>query len=127
MVLGLRRPDPPRPALVDLFEAWVLPTLLPGPREGQMMKTGDAVWVYPHGSPQDAITATVELMSGNQRSCALTLDTWPTWCRSFNKTTGQALMLLFRYEVGPWIELGGGGHYEIEPNRPEGGPCEARS
>jgi len=26
-------------------------------------------------------------------------------------------LLAYRYEIGPWIELVGHGHYEIEPER----------
>jgi hypothetical protein len=90
------------------------------------MRRGDTVWVHPHGSPRQAAAATVDLISKNGRSLALRLHDKPTWVRIAE--TGVFLhredlrieMLLMREAVGPWIEVAGGGHYEVEEEKPGG-------
>lgn len=88
------------------------------------MVNGDTVWVYPHGKPKQASPATVELISSNERSIALKLTEKPSWARivvegvfMFKDGTGIA-MLLTRESVGPWVEMTGRGHYEIEDHKP---------
>jgi hypothetical protein len=47
----------------------------------------------------------------------------PVFCRrilddggkvGIDRRDGKVVMLLYRESIGPWIELQGGGHYEIE-------------
>ncbi len=90
---------------------------------------GGTVWVYPHGSPGVAVTATVDLISENQRSIALRLSEKPSWVRIadgvlLHKDYGQIEMLLMReaiggQPIGPWIEISKHGHYEIETTKPD--------
>ena len=88
------------------------------------MKTGATVWIHPHGSPREAVPATVDLISSNGRSVALRLREKPTWCRI---TDGffvhpedlRIAVLLHREKIGPWIELVHHGHYEIEESKPQ--------
>lgn len=88
------------------------------------MKAGDAVRVYPHGSPAKAATAKVIMLSPNERSIALSFADSPPF--AIVKGGGAAIhpehglmMLAHREELdgkpwGPWIEMFGGGHYEVE-------------
>lgn len=89
------------------------------------MRQGDQVRVYPHGSPDRAATATVTMLSANCRSIALAFgETSPPFV--IVKGGGAAihpehgLMLLAHREEldgkpwGPWVELFGEGHYEVE-------------
>lgn len=91
------------------------------------MKTGDAVRVYPHGSPAKAATAEVVLLSGNGRSIAVAFgEISPPFRIVQGEIEGVAIhpehgimLLAHREELngepwGPWVELFGGGHYEIE-------------
>lgn len=87
------------------------------------MKTGDTVWIHPHGSPQEAVAATIDLISNNERSIAVRLHNKPAWCRIadgflLHRDDGHIAMLLYREKVGPWIELVHRGHYEIEETKP---------
>lgn len=89
-----------------------------------MITNHQNVWIHPHGKPEQAVEARVELISENQRSIALMLADKPVWVKIvesgvmlFGDGRGIA-MLLMRESVGPWIELVGGGHYEIEEERP---------
>ena len=87
------------------------------------MKNGDTVWIHPHGSPQDAVPATIDLISANERSIALRLHEKPVWCRIadgffLHQEHGQIAMLLYREKLGPWIEMVHQGHYEIEETKP---------
>lgn len=87
------------------------------------MNTGSTVWVYPHGSPDEAAPATVDLLSSIQRSIALRLLSKPRWCRigdgvRLNRAGFHIEMFLTRESVGPWIELTNGGHYEIDEAKP---------
>ncbi len=83
------------------------------------MNNGNEVWIHPHGSPLLAIRATIDLISQNQRSIALRLHQFPVWAHFrdagmlFHTAHAQIEMLLTREAVGPWVELMGGGHYEI--------------
>ena len=88
------------------------------------MRTGDTVWVYPHGSPREAVAATVDILSGSGRSIALRLHERPEWCRIedgflVHKEDGRIEMLLSSYPVGPWVEIFRGGHYEIDETQPD--------
>ena len=97
-------------------------------KEASAIQNGGAVWVYPHGSPHEAVTATVDLISGNGRAIALRLNERPSWCRItdgffLHRQDFRIAMLLAREAVddepiGPWIEVVGGGHYEITSTRP---------
>ena len=53
------------------------------------MKTRDRVKVYPHGSPDQAATATVLLFSANQRSIAVAFDDKPPF--AVDKSGGMML------------------------------------
>ena len=86
------------------------------------MKTGDVVRVYPHGSPELAAPAKI-IVVGNDASIAVAFGDKPPFV-----TAGHGLavhpmfgvVMLARREMlngrpwGPWIELIGGGHYEME-------------
>ena len=97
-------------------------------REASAIQNGGTVWVYPHGSPDEAVTATVDLISDNGRAIAIRLNEKPSWCRVTNgfllhRADYRIAMLLSRealgdQPVGPWIEMMGGGHYEIDKEKP---------
>jgi hypothetical protein len=83
--------------------------------------------VYPHGLPDEAVTATVDLISGNGRAIAVRLNEKPPWCRVKNgfllHEDFRIAMFLSReaiddQPVGPWIEIMGGGLYEIDREKP---------
>ena len=83
------------------------------------MGRGDTVMVHPHGSPDQGVKATVDLISGNGCSIALRLHEKPSWVRIaegvlLHKEDLRIEMLLMRESVGPWIEVVHQGHYEIE-------------
>ena len=87
------------------------------------MKSGDTVWIHPHGSPHENVAATIDLISANQRSIAIRLHEKPAWCRVadgffLHQGHGQIAMLLYREKFGPWIEMVHQGHYEIEETKP---------
>lgn len=80
---------------------------------------GQRVNVYPHGSPMQGSGGSVVLISENQRAIAVRFDSMPPF--AFGPKMPQVgfhplgiVMLAQRFEIGPWIELAGGGHYEIE-------------
>lgn len=87
------------------------------------MKTGDTVWIHPHGSPRESAAATIDLISSNGRSIALSLHEKPPWCRIAGFLSHQEdfriAMLLHRQRIGPWIEIVNHGHYEIEESKPQ--------
>jgi len=97
-------------------------------KDAPAIQNGGTVWVYPHGRPDEAVTATVDLISGNGLSIAIRLSDKPSWCRIadgflLHTQYSQIEMLLMReavdgQPVGPWIELARGGHYEIEQSKP---------
>jgi hypothetical protein len=88
------------------------------------MKTGDTVWIHPHGSPGESAAATIDLISSNGRSVALSLHEKPPWCRIadgllMHQEDLRIAILLHRQEIGPWIEIVNRGHYEIEESKPQ--------
>ncbi len=93
------------------------------------LTTGQSVRVYPHGSPAQAITGTVKLISGNQRSIAVAFEHIPPFAFNNGGAIGihpepGVALLATRVELngkpwGPWIELAGGEHYEIESETEE--------
>lgn len=83
------------------------------------MKAGEKVRVYPHGSPDQAADGKVILCSENERSIAVAFDHLPPFVFQKAPVVGVhaehgVVLMAYRHEIGPWIELAGGGHYEIE-------------
>jgi hypothetical protein len=83
------------------------------------MGRADTVMAHPHGAPCQAVKATVNLISGNDRSIALRLHEKPSWVRIaegvlLHREDLRIEMLLMRASVGAWIEVAHQGHYEIE-------------
>ena len=91
------------------------------------MIRGDMVRIHPHGDPAAVADARVMLVSANQRSLALefeepppfTVPLQPKGALGRNGGNLHVIMLLSRHELdgkpwGPWVEIKGGGHYEIE-------------
>jgi hypothetical protein len=81
----------------------------------------DNVRVWPHGKVDQVAVGKVLLISSNQRSIAIAFDHIPP----FASANGVAIhpdhgVMFFasRFDVGPWIEMVGSGHYEIEIERP---------
>jgi hypothetical protein len=88
------------------------------------VKTGGTVWIHPHGSPREAVAATIDLISSNGRSIAVRLHEKPPWCRIadgffLHQEDFRIAMLLHREKIGPWIEMVHHGHYEIGDSRPQ--------
>jgi len=90
-----------------------------------MLKAQDKVRVYPHGSPDQAALATILIVSDNQRSIAVEFSDRPPFAvdksggMMLHREHGTIVMMATRGELngrawGPWIEMRGGGHYEIE-------------
>jgi len=87
------------------------------------MKIGDTVWIHPHGSPRDAVPATIDLISSNGLSIALHVRAKPPWCKVRDDSLPpqedfRIAVLLYREKIGPWIEIVNHGHYEIEESKP---------
>jgi hypothetical protein len=88
------------------------------------MVKGDRVRVYPHGSPDAATEATVILLSPNGLSIAVSFMDKPPFAVAKHGVTPIhpefGVVLLGMREAldgkpwGPWMEIFGGGHYEIE-------------
>jgi hypothetical protein len=83
------------------------------------MKTGDRVRVYPHGKPRLSAVGKVAMCSTNGCALVLLFEDKPPFVSAspgffVHAELGCIVMLLSRYEVGPWIEATHGGHYEIE-------------
>lgn len=92
------------------------------------MTKGDTVRIAPHGKPDAGAQAKVVIASGNGLSIALEFEDVPPFSRRLlggmgligvNVTNGRVTMLLTRERLngvpwGPWIEVTGGGHYEID-------------
>jgi hypothetical protein len=89
------------------------------------MKIDDIVRIYPHGSPATAVRARVIIVSSNGLSVGVDFETPPPFYRGdetgifVHRVTGRVTMMLMRRELygapwGPWVEVTGGGHYEIE-------------
>lgn len=94
------------------------------------MTKGDVVKVFPHGDPNCSALGVVVMFSTNARSIAVAFDEKPPFVMTspeilssdprrrsaplnFHPEHG-VIFLATRYDVGPWIELFGGGHYEVE-------------
>lgn len=83
------------------------------------MTKGGTVKVYPHGSPKQAANGLVLMLSGNQRAILVAFADKPPFCSPLRDGVmihpeHGIIMMLGRYDVGPWIEAIKGGHYEIE-------------
>jgi hypothetical protein len=101
------------------------------------LSAGQGVHVYPHGIPSQMAAGTVALISGNQLSIAVAFDSMPPFAFRSMPVVGfhpehGIILLAMRQAIdgkpwGPWIELGNGGHYEIEAIETEkrGGNYEA--
>ncbi len=88
-----------------------------------MIKPGDRVIVYPHGSPAQSAIGKVLLCSTNQRAISVGFEDRPPFAigGGYGIFVGPIGVVLMAYRVGlngkawgPWIEVVGGGHYEIE-------------
>lgn len=86
------------------------------------MNNGDQVRVYPHGAPELAAVAKI-IIVGNDASIAVAFGDKPPFATAGKGLTLHPMfgvMMLARREIlngkpwGPWIELMGGGHYEME-------------
>ena len=84
------------------------------------MTTGDFVRVYPHGSPEKAAIGYVEIVSSNQRGIVMSFVDRPPFVNAdeadyyYPYEAEGILFFAYRYEPGPWIEVIGQGHYDIE-------------
>jgi hypothetical protein len=88
------------------------------------MKAGDKVRVWPHGDESQAAIATVALISANGCSIAVGFEEMPPFAFSKAPVIGIhpefGVMMMASRQVlngkpwGPWVEMAGGGHYEIE-------------
>jgi hypothetical protein len=87
-----------------------------------MIKTGDVVYVWPHGSDDQRALAKVLLLSSNGLSIAVSFEDRPPFVLGPTMAvhvSGGIVMMAGRTELegkpwGPWVEIFGGGHYEIE-------------
>ena len=85
------------------------------------MTRGEAVRVYPHGSPDQAATGSIIMISQNERAIAVAFGDKPPFAKgtvAFHSEFG-VVFLAMRTTLngetwGPWIETANGGHYEIE-------------
>lgn len=95
------------------------------PSEITLMKLGDTVRIYPHGSPATVAQARVMIASKNGLSLVVDFEEPPPFYRPgltgvfIHRETGRVTMILTRHVLngapwGPWVEESGGGHYEIE-------------
>jgi hypothetical protein len=89
------------------------------------MKGGDCVQVYPHGKPELAADATVRICSANQCAIAVSFDARPPFAKGDVMIHSEFGIMLFAQREklngvpwGPWIEILGGGHFEIEEVAP---------
>lgn len=88
------------------------------------MKTDDYVNVHPHGKPKQKARAKIAFLSENLRAIAVGFDERPPFALgdplSMAIHPEYGIMLFASREAidgkpwGPWIEMVGGGHYEIE-------------
>lgn len=88
------------------------------------MKTGDLVTVYPHGHDELGWRGRVEICSRHQRALAIAFDKVPPFLDTHlgvmqHMKTGRIVLLLEREQIngkpgGPWVEIFGGAHYEVE-------------
>jgi len=89
------------------------------------MKRGDQVRVCPHGESRRSAVATVAIISENQLAIGVGFPDKPPF--AVNAPGSMAIhpqlgVMLFAHREtlngkpwGPWVEIFGGGHYEIEP------------
>jgi len=77
---------------------------------------GSTVKVYPHGSPQKSAHATV--LVACKTAVMLAFADKPPFAilreGIMLHPDHGIVMMVQRYEIGPWFEIFGGGHYEIE-------------
>jgi len=89
------------------------------------LSAGDRVKVFPHGSPERSAEAVIMVISENQRSIAVAFQGRPPFIvdksggMMVDRELGNIVMMATRGELhgkawGPWVEMMGGGHYEIE-------------
>lgn len=82
------------------------------------MTQGSKVRVYPHGSPGEAVEATVLIISKSQRSIAVAFQDKPSFVNTANGIfVDPAGIVMFATRLkawGPWAESFHGDHYEIE-------------
>jgi hypothetical protein len=89
-----------------------------------LIKRGDQVTVHPHGNSDKKAVAKVLMVSPNNLSIALMFDDMPPFAivsggMLIHPDYGVVMMAGREASdgrpIGPWVELFGGGHYEIEP------------
>lgn len=70
---------------------------------------GDRVTVYPHNQFRDRATGevTAAWLGPHRTLIKITFPTVPPFARSATE------MFLMNFGAGPWVEPGGGGHYEV--------------
>ncbi len=89
------------------------------------LQAGDTVRVFPHGKPECSALATVAICSENERAIAVGFDSRPPFALgdplcAIAIHPEYGIMLFASREAidgkpwGPWIEMIGGGHYEME-------------
>jgi hypothetical protein len=88
------------------------------------MTTGDKVRVFPMGRPDKAAIAEVAILSSNGRSIAVGFDSRPPFpignplSMAIHPEHGIMLFatrgLINGQPGGPWVEMMGGTHFEIE-------------
>jgi hypothetical protein len=86
------------------------------------MTRGQNVRIAPHGKPEQAAVGLLGLISDNERAVLVAFDEKPPFVTlhegfAVHPTLG-IVMLLHREAIGPWVEVFGGGHYEIEEVAP---------
>jgi hypothetical protein len=91
-----------------------------------MIVKGGKVRVYPHGSPEQGATGTVLIISEARIAVVVEFDKMPPFAlrgRRVQRDHGivfvASRVMLNGESWGPWVELGGGGHYEIEIEVPK--------
>jgi hypothetical protein len=81
------------------------------------MCSGDSVRVFPHGSPERAAVGVLEGVTDASSEVAssyvvmVLFDTMPPFAKGGEP---PIRMVLINYGLGPWVEPGRGGHYEVE-------------
>jgi hypothetical protein len=92
-----------------------------------VIKTGQRVRVYPHGSPAKAAVGNVVLISSNQRAIAVCFEEVPPFAFSqelplIGIHPDGIMLLACRADdaLGPWVELASACHYEIEAEADHG-------
>ena len=78
------------------------------------MRMGDEVRVFPHG--QEELAATGMVLAIDEGAIVVYFDERPRFASGAKSSvTGITVFRAWRFAVGPWVEVHGGGHYEIEP------------